>query len=97
MQLHASLYSEGYKVSTSHDPIAEVMFCLKYCIHIVGGLPPHGYTNTWIHANVQIHRVTHGLITQNVNTWIRFTYMLTIANMLNCTYTLHALHCPVSL
>ena len=46
MQLHASLYSEGYKVSTSHDPIAEVMFCLKYCIHIVGGLPPHGYTNT---------------------------------------------------
>ena len=43
-------------------------------------------TRIQIYANVRIHRVTRGLITQNINTWIRFTYMSTIANMLNCTH-----------
>ena len=56
----------------------------------------HTPTRIQIYANVRIHRVTRGLITQNINTWIRFTYMSTIANMLNCTYTLHALHCLAS-
>ena len=55
----------------------------------------HPHTDTK-HANVQIHRVTRGLNTQNTNTWIRFTYMLTNANMLKCAYTLHAMHCLVS-
>ena len=37
-------------------------------------LGAHHHTDTK-HANVRIHRVTSGLITQNKNTWIIFTYM----------------------